>query len=89
MKTPSFLAAILAATFAGAGENGPPNILLLDADDLGDGDLTCYDPISKIPTPNLDRPLGGSKFKDAQFTLPEMLRDNGDATACIGKWHLG
>ncbi|HBE69197.1 MAG TPA: arylsulfatase [Planctomycetaceae bacterium] len=31
-----------------------PNILILYADDLGFGDLGCYNPESKIPTTNLD-----------------------------------
>ena len=28
-------------------------------------------------------------FQDDQLTVPEMLRQRGYATACIGKWHLG
>lgn len=31
----------------------------------------------------------GTVFKPGQVTLPGMLRQQGYATACIGKWHLG
>ncbi|MHC4506432.1 MAG: sulfatase-like hydrolase/transferase, partial [Planctomycetota bacterium] len=38
------------------GQNGAhPNILLILADDLGYGDVACYNDESKVPTPNLDR----------------------------------
>jgi len=42
-----------------------PNILLILADDLGYGDVGCYNPESKVPTPNLDRLAGqGMRFTD-------------------------
>ena len=108
-----------------------PNILLILADDLGYGDLSCYNPESKIPTPHLDKMARqGMHFTDAhspstvctptryslltgrmafrtgmksvftgvqgpclieedRLTLPQMLRDQGYTTACIGKWHIG
>ncbi len=49
-----------------AGDSSPvPNILILYADDLGFGDLNCYNPKSKIPTPNLDRLASqGMRFTD-------------------------
>ncbi len=31
-----------------------PNVVLIVADDLGFGDLSCYNPESRIPTPNID-----------------------------------
>lgn len=43
-----------------------PNILLILADDLGYGDVGCYNPESKVPTPNLDRlAREGMRFTDA------------------------
>lgn len=43
-----------------------PNIVFILADDLGYGDLACYNPDSRIATPNLDRLAGeGMRFTDA------------------------
>ena len=33
--------------------------------------------------------FGPTVFRKDQLTLPQMLRQKGYATACIGKWHLG
>ena len=43
-----------------------PNIIFILADDLGYGDPHCYNPDSKIPTPNIDRlATEGMRFTDA------------------------
>jgi arylsulfatase A len=43
-----------------------PNIIFILADDLGYGDMTTYNPESKISTPNIDRIADkGMKFTDA------------------------
>ena len=68
----SFQIAILLASgffvrggFAFEDGNKLPNVLILYADDLGFGDLGCYNTESKIPTPNLDRlAKSGMRFTD-------------------------
>ena len=37
------------------GAGGKPNILLILADDLGYGDVGCYNEESRIATPHIDR----------------------------------
>jgi len=108
-----------------------PNILFIFADDLGYGDVGCYNPESRIPTPNLNNLADeGIRFTDAhspatvctpsryslltgrmafragvtgvftgaggpslieegRLTLPQMLKNQGYATAAFGKWHIG
>lgn len=60
---PLLLTLLACATLAFAGQ---PNIIVFMADDLGYGDLSCYNPKGKIKTPNLDRLAGeGMRFTDA------------------------
>ncbi len=108
-----------------------PNIIYILADDLGYGDVKCFNAEGKIPTPNLDKMAqDGVMFTDAhtsssvctptrygiltgrynwrsslksgvlsgysksliqpnRSTIATMLKQQGYATAYIGKWHLG
>ncbi len=108
-----------------------PNVIVILADDLGAGDLSCYNAKSKILTPHADRLAAeGMRFTDAhspsavctptryslltgrfhwrsrlkegvldgfsppliepdRVTVASFLKDQGYATACVGKWHLG
>jgi arylsulfatase A len=108
-----------------------PNIIYVLADDLGWGDLRCYNPESAIATPHADRlAREGVRFTDmhspssvctptrygiltgrycwrtqlksgvlwgyspnliepGRMTVASLLRQQGYATAGIGKWHLG
>jgi arylsulfatase A-like enzyme len=110
----------------------PPNLIIVFADDLGYGDLSCYgSPV--IRTPHLDRMAAeGLRFTDfysasevctpsraalltgrypirsgmcghrrvlfpnsvgglplSEITIAEALKQQGYATAHVGKWHLG
>jgi arylsulfatase A-like enzyme len=60
------LAAGAQGSFAAPERRSKPNVVFILADDLGYGDLGCYNPESRIPTPNLDRLAGqGVRFTDA------------------------
>jgi arylsulfatase A-like enzyme len=51
---------------AAAAKSGPPNILFIYADDLGLGDLSCYNSHAAWKTPHLDRfAAEGMRFTDA------------------------
>jgi arylsulfatase A len=51
---------------ASAAAQRPPNIVFILADDLGYGDVGCYNEQAKVATPNLDRlARDGMRFTDA------------------------
>ena len=61
------LTSVLGATVFSAEANQPlPNIVFILADDLGYGDVGCYNSASRIPTPHLDKLAAqGMRFTDA------------------------
>jgi len=64
MRILSLLALAVLASTAHAAQQ--PNIVFILADDFGYGDVACYNPESKVPTPNLDRlARQGVRFTDA------------------------
>ena len=70
MKKPCFLWYLLAALFPAAANAEPstkPNIVIIYADDLGYGDVKCYNTErGKIETPSIDRLAEqGMRFTDA------------------------
>lgn len=48
------LSSALLATAAVRAQS--PNVIFILADDLGYGDISAFNPESKIPTPNIDNP---------------------------------
>lgn len=68
MRAPAASAALAAfvSCAALAMAERPPNIIIVYADDLGTGDLSCYNPKSAYKTPRLDRMAAeGIRFTDA------------------------
>lgn len=69
------IVALAFADVAAASSNGTardlPNILILLVDDMGYGDPGCYNPASRIPTPNIDSlARDGMRFVDAHASGP-------------------
>ncbi len=63
-------AGLASGAFFSCGTRKPggayPNIIFIMADDMGYGDVGCYNPESRIPTPNMDRlAQEGIRFTDA------------------------
>ena len=62
-KIASFLILIFLIS---CGKPDQPNIIFILADDMGYGDPSCYNPDSKIATPNIDKlATGGMRFTNA------------------------
>lgn len=62
----TILVAITLLPLGVAADTSRPNIIIVLCDDLGQGDPQCYNPASKIPTPNMDRlAKEGMRFTDA------------------------
>lgn len=57
---------LLLLPLTGLAASSRPNVVIILADDMGYGDPRCYNPQSKIPTPNIDRlARDGLRFTDA------------------------
>lgn len=67
MKSPALQRILACLSLLAPGvAAGQPNILFILADDLGYGDVGCYNSESKVPTPHLDRlAQEGLRFTDA------------------------
>ena len=62
----SALTVLIALTTGDASADERPNIVVILADDLGQGDLECYNAQSKIRTPRMNRLAAeGMRFIDA------------------------
>ena len=62
---------ILLLHSAAAFSSVNPHIIIILVDDMGYGDLACFNPESKIPTPQIDRlAASGMRFTDAHAPGP-------------------
>jgi len=59
---------------AGTAKNKYPNVVFILADDLGYGDVACYNPESKIPTANIDRLAATGRHVSGRQDASQMMR---------------
>lgn len=72
-RSASLAMAVLAllAPWPATAATQTPHIVIILVDDMGYGDAGCYNPESKIPTPNIDRLAAeGMRFTDAHAPGP-------------------
>lgn len=43
----------------------------------------------RVGVPDVLRPISPTGLNPSEITIAELLKDQGYATACVGKWHLG
>jgi arylsulfatase A-like enzyme len=66
-----FMTALASSLWGAASDTERPNIILLMADDLGWGDVQCFNPETAIKTPNLDAMAAdGMQFKRFYSSSP-------------------
>lgn len=71
MKYAAIICSLLILQVALPAHAAQPNIVIILTDDMGYGDPGCYNPNSKIPTPNIDRLAAeGMRFTDAHAPGP-------------------
>ena len=79
----SLMIAMMWATVAAAVDK--PNIVLILADDLGYGDVACFDKDSPFNTPNLDR-MAGQGARLTSFYVPTPYCAPSRATILTGRY---
>jgi arylsulfatase A-like enzyme len=83
MRLPALLLACALVAAASLRAAPPPNVVLINADDLGFGDLACYaHPV--IRTPNLDQ-LARDGLRFTQFYAPSALCSPSRAALLTGR----
>ena len=88
------LAAVVFSCIASTASARHPNIVIIMVDDMGYGDPGCFNPQSKIPTPNIDSlARDGMRFTDAHAPGPlchmsryGLLTGRYPFRAMVGRW---
>jgi arylsulfatase A-like enzyme len=88
-------AAATSSPLARAASSRKPNIVVILADDLGFGDLSCYG-AAHVQSPAIDAlARSGIRFTNAHADaatctpIASVLKSAGYATGLVGKWHIG